>query len=497
LKGKITAVPDSAAVGDTVTIELRDFPASITVSAPTAGTSSQDGDTDLDVFTLGGVEIEGPAFSTDASGDASFVITIPDNVELGSQSLAIDITTSGTRRDTLTILGAQLEVEPTSVVPNQSVTVTGRGFSKSEAIDSDVADSPAQFLIGGEEIKTAKIDDGDLVSIDSGGNWVATVVMPVYSPTTAPGDYEFKVVDDQGRPGVASVTVAARTISFSPEESRIGTTLTITGSGWPAVNTLGDYNASLTVDYTLAGATTAATSATVIPDSDGNFTATLKVPNSAVIPSTNRVTVSYTPEANNSSVVESDVTEVAAHRVPGADISIDPVSGPGGTKAILTGDGFKSFTTLTALTVGGTTVEPKPSGPSVNKDGILEASEVLIPGLDPGTHTVKATVGGTVVSVGFTVTADAVVATAAALSDEQTTADAFASVIDNDDNLVGVFSFDNATQTWTSYDPDPDFADFNDLDTVSGGNILWVRVLKAQDFNGLALVDGWNQIVLP
>jgi len=34
LKGKITAVPDSAAVGDTVTIELRDFPASITVSAP-------------------------------------------------------------------------------------------------------------------------------------------------------------------------------------------------------------------------------------------------------------------------------------------------------------------------------------------------------------------------------------------------------------------------------------------------------------------------------
>ena len=175
----------------------------------------------------------------------------------------MDITTSGTRRDTMTILGAQLEVEPTSVVPNQSVTVTGRGFSKSQSIDSDVSGSPAQMLIGGEEIKTAKIDDGDLVSIDSGGNWVATVVMPVYSPSTAPGDYEFKVVDDQGRPGVANVTIAGRTISFSPEESRIGTILTITGAGWPAVNTLGDYNASLTVDYTLAGATTAATSATV------------------------------------------------------------------------------------------------------------------------------------------------------------------------------------------------------------------------------------------
>jgi hypothetical protein len=290
---------------------------------------------------------------------------------------------------------------------------------------------------------------------------------------------------------VIELTIPDRTVTFSPEESRIGTTLTISGANWPAVNTLGDYNSSLTVDYTLAGATTAATSSTVIPDSNGNFTTTLKVPNSATIPSTNKVTVKYTPENS-----EADVTETVAHRVPGATISIDPVSGPAGTKAVLTGAGFKSFTTMTALTVGGTQVEPKPSGPSVSTDGVLESTEVLIPGLDLGSHTVKATVGDTVVSVGFTIV-EAPVSAAGTGSAEQATADAFADVTGNDDNLISVFRFDNATQSWTSFDPDPDFASFNDLNTVSGSDIVWVRVHRAQDFNGQPLVEGWNQIVMP
>ena len=43
LKGKVTAVPDSAAIGDTVTIEFRDFPDGQTVSR----------------FDLGGVDISG------------------------------------------------------------------------------------------------------------------------------------------------------------------------------------------------------------------------------------------------------------------------------------------------------------------------------------------------------------------------------------------------------------------------------------------------------
>jgi hypothetical protein len=63
--------------------------------------------------------------------------------------------------------------------------------------------------------------------------------------------------------------------------------------------------------------------------------------------------------------------------------------------------------------------------------------------------------------------------------------------------LVRVFRFDNATQVWAFFDPRPAFASANDLVTSTGGDILWVRVNNAQDFNGLSLFDGWNLIVLP
>ncbi|PKB78800.1 MAG: hypothetical protein BZY88_16605 [SAR202 cluster bacterium Io17-Chloro-G9] len=495
LKGKIVAIPDQASVGDTVTIELRDFPASITVSAPTSGTSSQDGDSDLDVFTLGGVEIEGPAFSTDSSGDASFTITIPDSVELGSQSLAIDITSSGTRRDTMTILGAQVELTPTTVVPNQTLTVSGRGFTKSSSIDSNhpsdtTIATNSQILIGGTEVGTAKIDNDDTVDIDNSGNWVATVVIPVSTPATEAGTYEFKVVDGAGRPGVAQLTIAGRTVSFDPEESRVGTQLTISGGGWPANNTIsGATSTTLTVSYTLAGASSATTSVSVTPDSDGNFSTTLKVPLSASIPSTNKVTVEYSDE---SSVT---VSEVVAHRVPGADIIITPASGPGGTTVAVTGDGFKAFTTVTALSVGTASVLPAPN-PTTDANGHFE-TEILVPALDTGSHTVKATVGSTTANAGYTVTTAAATATPAPASAETESAVVFAPIIDNNDNLVRVFRFDNATQGWSFYDPRPAFESANDLTTATGGDIVWIRVNEAQDFSGISLVGGWNLIVLP
>ena len=49
---------------------------------------------------------------------------------LGKQALSIKFPgDSATRRFTMTITGAQLEVTPSTVVPNQSVTITGRGFT--------------------------------------------------------------------------------------------------------------------------------------------------------------------------------------------------------------------------------------------------------------------------------------------------------------------------------------------------------------------------------
>ena len=510
LTPQISATPDTAAIGDTVTVNLRDF----------------DPDDVATGFDIGGVDIMKDGLpqlpESGPTGSTAVTITIPNGVALGKQALRVRFKNDTTnRRFTMTITGAQLAVVPSTVVPNQSVTITGHGFTGNHVLygvtDADgmhhndilseraTADDPnagrqrgglSGIWIGGTQVPWDKIDDGELVEIDSGGNWVATVVIPVTSPSTKSGVYELKTFDSAGRPGVTTLTIKPRTIDFEPKESRVGTTLTVTGTGWIASNSApGADSANISVDYFLPGEGDSSTSARANPDSDGNFSTTLRVPLNASIPSTNRVEVTF--EDDNGI----DVTETAAHRVPGATITITPSSGPGGTIATLNGGGFKAFTTMTVLEVGGTLVQPRPVGPSVNREGILQDTLVLIPGLDAGTHTVKVQVGDATVSAPFTITDDAALAPVGSTAADTSPADAFSALIENEvdgqPNLIGVFRYNDETQAYETYDPDPANAGFNNLDTVSSGDIFWVRLREDQIFLGKLRRTEWAQVVLP
>jgi hypothetical protein len=210
----------------------------------------------------------------------------------------------------------------------------------------------------------------------------------------------------------------------------------------------------------------------------------------ATIPSTNSVRAVFTIPGTST-----EITTSAVHDVPEASIIIEPISGPPGTTISVKAEGFKTFSTVSSLQLGDIDVRPAPV-PSTDQNGTFSV-DILVPQLNTGAQTVKATVSGTTASVSFTVTETAATPTSAPASAEQDTHTVFAPVIDNDDNLVRVFRFDNATQGWAFFDPRPAFASANDLVTAAGGDILWVRVNKAQDFNGLSLFDGWNLIVLP
>ena len=205
---------------------------------------------------MGGVDIlkgtskQAATTNSGPTGTSTHTITIPNGVALGKQALRVQFPGGSSYRFTMTITGAQLSVSPSSVVPNQSVTITGHGFTGNSvlygisAVEDGVLkhynDTAAErgegrrqrgglsgIHIGGTQVAWDKIDDGELVEVDSGGNWVATVVIPVSSPTTIPGTYELKVFDSMGRPGVTELTVKPRTIDFEPKESRVGTTVTV------------------------------------------------------------------------------------------------------------------------------------------------------------------------------------------------------------------------------------------------------------------------------
>jgi hypothetical protein len=61
--------------------------------------------------------------------------------------------------------------------------------------------------------------------------------------------------------------------------------------------------------------------------------------------------------------------------------------------------------------------------------------------------------------------------------------------------LVVVWRYDNATQTWASYDPSAP-AELNDLNLVSTDDIVWVETTASVQFQGSTLNTGWNLISL-
>ncbi len=74
-------------------------------------------------------------------------------------------------------------------------------------------------------------------------------------------------------------------------------------------------------------------------------------------------------------------------------------------------------------------------------------------------------------------------------------AEVFASLI-GDGSLVVLWRYDNAAQSWSSFDPRPELAPFNDLTEVNSRDIVWVQVLRNREFQGATLYEGWNIITL-
>jgi hypothetical protein len=72
----------------------------------------------------------------------------------------------------------------------------------------------------------------------------------------------------------------------------------------------------------------------------------------------------------------------------------------------------------------------------------------------------------------------------------------FADVIANDDNLVRVWRFSNADQSWSFFDPRPAFEAANTLAKTGAGDIVWVNVNTEESFQSGTLFPGWNLISL-
>jgi len=325
----------------------------------------------------------------------------------------------------------------------------------------------ATITVGGSSVTTLASGSAvTTVATDNSGNLVASFDIPNDATTRTAKTYKIEITDAAGKVGQADLVIPARVLTLDTLSSKRSSTVAASGTGFVA-------DATITIDY--AGTTVATTTA----DSAGGFSTTFAVPSTAGIPSTNTVTATSGGTG----------TDTETHKVPGSSISIDPTSGSSGGTLTVTGENFPGFVSATAMTIGGIDAIPSPA-PATDTNGAF-TSDLMIPQLSVGTHSVVVTAGGISANASLTVTeAVAVVVVASTV-----TADVFADVIAAD-SLVRVWRFDAATQEWSFYDPRAAFSAANTYTDTASGDVIWVNVSAETEFQGATLYAGWNPIAL-
>ena len=452
IKPKVVLDPEETSVSKEVTLKLSDWPVDHDITTVTIGASPAN-----------------PASSqdTDDEGKAEFKVMVPANANRGSQTVKVtgtDPEGDGEKKApsataTLKVGVLALTIQPASVVPGQQITIEGSGFLGTDEID--------EVTVGSLDVVISPAAEAS-----SAGDIVITINIPSPSDGDGIGHGTKKVsvaaTNGSGRVAEGSIEIPKSTVTLSPAESRRGTTVNVSGIGFPS----GDL---VQVKYDNSG--TFVTVAAGPADASGAISINFDVPSYA------KIGTKHDVEATSVGVY-AGVTAKAIHETPGAQVTLSSKQIASGETLTLSGMNFPAFATVAIMEIGGVDVRPVPA-PATSIDGDFE-STVLVPGLELGNQTVSVRVSQTTITTFLEIVASAA---------PSAPTDVFADLIDNG-TLSRVWYLERETQEWSFYDPAPEFAPHNNLKEVSSGQIVDI-IMKAEDtFQGETLYVGSNPIAI-
>lgn len=378
-----------------------------------------------------------------------------------------------------------LTISPSTALPNQSIAVTGENFSTGGNA------TVVAISLGGSAVSPGKINFGATVKVDSNGSFVTNLVVPINSTTLTPGSYSIGATDSGGKSAAASLTISTPTITLSPASSRAGSTITVTGANFPLGDTSNNSDPVplVSINYYIASNNPKRV-ASILPDAKGAFTATVKVPLSATIPSVdNRVSTAMSDTA---------ASATATHSVSGPTITASPTVGKPGTSITIAGANFNAFDPVVSLSFGGAQIAiPGALTTDANGQFTLTGN---VPAVETGTQAILVATGESTHTISFTVLDDpaAPTSTPAAPDPDPIIYPLTPEGGPLGENLLRVFRFDNVNKEWTFYDPKPEFASFISLTELVTGKAYWIEVKRSQTkaVNGryLDLFEGWNLV---
>src|SRR5256712_683046 len=187
----------------------------------------------------------------------------------------------------------------------------------------------------------------------------------------------------------SQITAVYRTtaLSLNPTSGTTGTTVTVTGKNFAA-------NSGITISYD--GSAIPTNPSVITTDSTGGFTGSITVPSSSAA---GTHTVQATDASNHPASAQFTVTTT-----PVPAITLNPTSGPAGTKVNISGSNFAANSGIT-ISYDNNAVTTNPATITTTSIGSFTASITVPSSSGAGTHTVKATdASANSASASFTVT---------------------------------------------------------------------------------------------
>ena len=443
---KVVLDPAETSVSKMVNVKLSDWPANNGITEVKIGATTSNPTTSQ---------------STDGEGKVNFMVLVPSGVNRGTQTVKVTGTEVGdstpSASASLKVGVLSLSAQPAMVVPGQQITIQGSGFVADDSFSS--------VMVGGISVPISPA-----VRASSAGDIVITVNVPSPEGNAIGSGKKSIVATATGSNRVAegSIEIPKASIALDPGTSRRGTTVNVSGSGFPS----GDL---VQVKYENNNNT--------VTVAAGSADASGAVSIDFVVPSYARIGTKHEVEATSVGVY-AGITAKATHETPGAMVSLSTDSIASGQSITVSGMNFPAFATVAVMEIGGVDVRPVPA-PATSIDGDFE-STVLVPQLELGNQTVSVRVSSTTVTDFLEISTTTV---------SRAPSDVFANMT-SAGRLERVWYLVGATQMWEFYDPDPDLADFNNLDEITVGEayILIVTAGDPIEFQGRTLYAGTNNI---